>query len=109
MGSRRTTHDRILAEKNDEINLGSQEEQTLVSFLARTGTRVGEVLALQWEDIDFHGRFVEVCRTFSHHRISTPKSGKARRVDLSLQLIETLKGLLLERKKETLRKGWGEV
>lgn len=42
-------------------------------------------------------------------RITIPKSGKSKRVDLSLQLAETLKALLVERKKETLRKGWGEV
>ena len=30
-------------------------------------------------------------------------------MDLSVQLTETLKALLVERKKETLRRGWGEV
>jgi integrase len=30
-------------------------------------------------------------------------------VDLSLQLTATLKALLVEQKKETLKKGWGEV
>src|SRR5215813_4796555 len=43
-----------------------------------------------------------------------PKSGKTRRVDMSRQLADTLKAFLLkaflvERKKETLRKGWGEM
>src|SRR5205823_14446537 len=77
--------------------------------LARTGLRFGEALALQWEDLDWHGRFIEVRRTFSKGRLTTPKSGKTRRVDMSQQLTDTLKGLLLERKKETLRKGWGTV
>jgi integrase len=66
-------------------------------------------LALQWEDIDFHGRFIEVRRTYSRLRVSTPKNHKTRRVDMSQQLTETLRVLHLERKKETLKKGWGEV
>jgi integrase len=70
---------------------------------------MGEALTLQWVDIDFSGWFLEVRRTLSHRRITTPKSGKSRRVDLSSQLAETLKALLVERKKETLRKGWGDV
>ncbi len=79
------------------------------SLLARTGLRFGEAIGLQWEDIDFHGRFIEVKRTVTLGRASTPKNGKTRRVDMSLQLAETLTALSLERKKETLRKGWGAI
>jgi integrase len=79
----------------------------LVSLLARTGLRIGEACALQWGDLDFNGRFLEVRRNLVHHRLTTPKSGKTRRVDMSQQLAETLKALLVECKKETLRKGWG--
>lgn len=79
--------------------------------LARTGLRLGEALALQWGDIDWHGRFLEVRRTFCHRsrQMQTPKSGKSRRVDMSQQLTTTLKALLVERKKETLRNGWNEL
>jgi integrase len=80
-----------------------------VSLLARTGVRIGEACALQWGDLDFNGRFIEVRRNCVRYRITTPKSGKARRVDMSQGLTETLKALHLERRKETLRKGWGEV
>ncbi len=80
-----------------------------VSLLARTGLRLGEAVALQWGDLDLTGRFVEVRRTMVYRTLTLPKSGKARRVDLSRQLTDTLKALLLERKKETLKKGWGEV
>jgi integrase len=71
--------------------------------------RIGEALGLQWGDIDFAGRFAEVQRTFTCGRVTTPKGNKKRRVDLSLQLTETLQTLLVERKKETLRRGWREV
>lgn len=80
-----------------------------VSLLARTGLRLGEAIAAQWGDIDFQGRFLEVQRSSTAGRVTSPKNGKTRRVDLSQQLTETLKALLVERKKETLRKGWGEV
>jgi integrase len=80
-----------------------------VSLLARRGLRLGEAIALQWEDLDFHGRFIEVRHTFGYGKLTAPKSEKGRRVDMSLQLTDTLKALLLERKKETLRKGWDDV
>jgi len=78
-------------------------------LLARTGLRIGEAVALQWGDTDFHSRFVEVKRNWVDGVLTSPKSGKGRRVDMSLMLMETLKALQVERKKETLRKGWGEV
>src|SRR5581483_1594344 len=81
----------------------------LILLLVRTGMRIGEAFGLQWSDIDFNGRFADVQRTFSNGQLSTTKSNKSRRVDLSIQLTETLKALLVERKKETLHRGWREV
>ena len=79
--------------------------------LARTGLRLGEALALQWEAIDWQGGFLEVRYAYCHtsRRLQTPKNGKTRRVDMSRQLTEILKTLLTERKKDTLKNGWGEV
>ena len=77
--------------------------------LARTGMRVGGALAMQWGDIDFHGRFINIQRGFSRGKIETPKSGKSRRVDMSLQLTETLMGLRHQRKIEAVKEGWGKV
>lgn len=45
--------------------------------------RQGELIALQWGDIDWNGKYIEVRRANWEGHISTPKSGKARRVDLS--------------------------
>jgi len=75
----------------------------------RTGMRLGELLGLEWGDIDFNGGFLDVRRSFTKGRITTPKNGKSRRVDMSKQLSETLKTLHVERTKETLAKGWGQV
>lgn len=64
------------------------------------------MLGLQWGDVDFHGRFIEVRRNRVAGRTTTPKNGKTRRVDMSAQLTQGLRELLTARKAETLRKGW---
>jgi integrase len=74
----------------------------------RTGMRLGELIALRPGDLDFNGGFIEIRRAFSRGRLTTPKSGKSRRVDMSKGLAETLKQYLISRKTETLKKGWGE-
>ena len=71
--------------------------------LVRSGMRVGEVMALKWGDIDFHGRFILLQRNYVKGRLDTPKNGKCRHVDMSLQLAETLWRLKHER--ETQFKG----
>jgi integrase len=84
-------------------------EYPLFLCALRTGMRLGELLGLQWGDVDFHGRFIEVRRNLVAAKITSPKSGKNRRVDLSTQLGETLRTLLTARKAEALKKGWGRV
>ena len=72
------------------------------------GLRASEVIALKPGDIDFNGNFIEVRRSCVMGKVATTKSGKIRRVDMSNGLSETLKQHLVSRKKEALRKGWGE-
>jgi integrase len=63
-------------------------------FLAalRSGLREGELLALKWEDIqlgekvDDPNRYILVRRNYSHGQFTTPKSHKARKVDLNQEL-----------------------
>jgi len=50
-----------------------------------------------------------VKHTWGCGRLTVPRSGKGRRADMSTQLIETFRVLLVERKKEALRNGRGEV
>jgi len=79
-------------------------------LLGRTGLRLGEALALQWDDIDWTGRTLRVARAFSgsgkSRRLQTPKSGHGRDVDLSAQTVDLLRRLETKRKAETLRRGW---
>ena len=75
----------------------------------RTGMRQGELLALQWGDIDYHNRFIEVQRNYSRGRICTPKSGESRRVDMSLELTRTFRDLYTERQLQAAANGWKGV
>jgi integrase len=91
--------------------VGEHTPRYLPFFLCalRTGMRLGELLALEWGNVDFRGGFIEVRRSFTHGYFTTPKNHKSRRVDMSPQLAETLKELRTERKREALARGWGEV
>ena len=74
----------------------------------RTGMRAGELIGLKPGDVDFNGMFIEIRRGIVRGRITTPKNGKSRRVDMSQQLAATLTSHLVDIKRETLRKGWRE-
>ena len=76
-----------------------------VLLLARTGMRLGEALGLEWGDVDFNGRFAQVRRSIVERRVETPKSGKSRRIDLSLHLTETLRVLRHRQRKVALQAG----
>jgi integrase len=80
----------------------------LALLLARTGVRISEAFGLKWRDIDHHGRFIEVNRSYVRGRISTPKNGKSRRVDMSRQLATALKSHELASKKKGLSLGLGD-
>ncbi len=70
----------------------------------RTGIREGELVALKLSDVDFNRRFIEVKRNLSIGKITSPKSGKTRRVDMSIQLTNVLDELLAKGKVEARKK-----
>lgn len=114
--SRKDTAGHVNALDADELKtlLGSvlkhyPRHYTLFLLLARTGLRIGEALALQWGDIDFNKRFIEVKRSVVRGQISTPKNSKSRRVDMSLQLAEQMKAHELESKKKGFAIGLGDA
>jgi integrase len=59
----------------------------------RTGMRIGEIRALKWKDLDFENRLIEVKRSCRQGRITKPKNGKGRKVDMSRQLAKVLREL----------------
>ncbi len=79
-------------------------------LLSRTGLRPGEARALKWEDIDFQGHKISVERSITiSGRLKTTKTGETRKVDMSKILAKTLLRLQVDRKAETLKRGWGQV
>ena len=71
---------------------------------ARTGIREGELIALKGTDLDFTNRLVEVQRNLSRGKITLPKNGKTRKVDMSKQLTAVLNDLLSRKRAAALRK-----
>lgn len=61
---------------------------------SRTGMRLGETLALKWKDVDHEKGVIWVKRSYRRGRITPPKNGKHRKVDMSAQLAERLKSEL---------------
>lgn len=73
---------------------------------ARAGLRLGELRALQWGDIDWNRGTITVQRNISVTTITTPKSGKARDVDMTPHLSETLTAHRKAIAAEALKAGW---
>jgi integrase len=69
----------------------------LVLTLVRTGMRMGEARALQWDDVDLDRREIRIARAMSAGEIDTPKSGHGRTVDMSAQLADVLRRRSLQR------------
>jgi integrase len=61
----------------------SERDAALFLTAAFTGLRMGELLALQWRDVDFAGDAIRVRRSYNiHGGVGTPKSGKVRSVPM---------------------------
>ena len=74
----------------------------------RTGLRLGELIALHWDDIDFDAKVINVRRSFKRQQIKPPKNGKERAVDMSPQLMAMLANLLKARQLAAAQNGGGE-
>jgi integrase len=72
---------------------------------ARTGLRQGELIGLQWGDIDWNGRFLTVRRTMYRKMAKVTKNKKERRVDMSDQLLAVLRDHKKAMTAEALKKG----
>lgn len=58
----------------------------------KTGLRLGELLALRWEDVDLVVGRLMVRRAVARGIIGTPKSGKSREIPLSSEALKALRG-----------------
>lgn len=73
----------------------------LFLFLCHSGARPSEAYALQWSDIDFGRREILIERALSAGQLGTTKTGRARQVDMSPELSETLRQLDCQRAAST--------
>jgi integrase len=93
----------LLLKSAQQYNGGTYSPSILCAL--RTGMRIGEIKALKWKDLDFENRLIEVKRSCRQGRVTKPKNGKSRRVDMTPHLTETLKALQTAQKKNSLQKG----
>ena len=93
----------VLLEKSKDYLNGKYYPMMLTAL--RTGMRIGEMIALKWSDIDFENRLIEVKRNYVKKRITTPKNGKSRYVDMTPMLSEVLQDLRTTQKKWALKTG----
>jgi len=89
------------------------EEKHYPLFLCalHTGMRSGELAGLQWPDIDWNGRFLEVRRAINRFgEVATVKTKNGRRrIDLSDHLLETFNNFRKQKQQEALKKGKNEI
>jgi integrase len=73
------------------------------------GSVWGNCSACNGGDCDFQGRYLHIQRNYTHWKITTPKSGHSRRVDMSRELCQALKDLHLEGQIEAAARKWKTV
>jgi len=66
------------------------QDAELVRVAAYAGLRLGELLALRWQDVDFAGHALTISRAISSGVESSTKSGRVRRVPLPDQAAAAL-------------------
>jgi len=76
-----------------------------VLCLVRTGLRISEALALQPDDLDFAQRTIWIRRNGYRRQVTTPKSNRTRKVDMSQQLARTLQSWVSLRQAEAIVAG----
>jgi integrase len=71
------------------------EVYTFYLVSVRTGIRVGEMLALEWSDIDFDNRLMEVSKSYNINtkKVGQTKNKKMRKVDLTPATVAALQKL----------------
>jgi integrase len=96
------------AKRRLEVSRGNRLEALYV-LAVTAGLRVGELLALKWEDVDLNTGTLRVKRTRSQARtgpiFTTPKNGKGRSIKLTRRAVEVLKAHKAARNVERLKAG----
>ena len=91
--------ERTAASKSDEAIIKASPDKWIFPYIARyTGMRRGEILALQWKDIDFENNIIMVTKSAAYKNnkpfIKEPKTEAGKRI---VPLLNPLKAELLKR------------
>jgi integrase len=78
----------------------------LVFTAFRSGLRIGELLGLKWEDVDFKSCYLMVQRSYDRH-YGPPKHNRTREVDMCQTLCDVLKDHRKKAKLDGLKLGLG--
>lgn len=73
------------------LNGADPKWRTMITTALNTGMRIGELLALHWEDVDLVRKRLVVRRNLVKGTFGTPKSGRNREIDLNDTLLALLK------------------
>jgi integrase len=87
------TEDQFLnfGEADRVTQAAAPEWRTFIVLALKTGLRVGELLALKWEDVDLVAGQLVVRRTLWQSQEGPPKGGRNRKVPLSDEAVVALK------------------
>jgi integrase len=69
----------------------SQGTYLMVLLGGDAGLRLGEIVALEWRDVDLHARRITVQRSDWCGHVTAPKSGRSRRLPMTQRLTSALK------------------
>ncbi len=75
------------------IQAADGQFQAMILVALRTGLRQGELLGLQWPDIDFDNHLLSVRQTIYRGRIGTPKNGRIRVIPIESGALQALRAL----------------
>jgi integrase len=91
-----TKFDFFTYEELDRLVEAAQVEpewQAAILIAGDTGLRLGEILALQWDDIDFKTGTLTVMRTDWRGHVGAPKGGRARKIPLTPRALAALRAI----------------
>ncbi len=73
------------------IEVAPPDLRIAIMIALKAGLRIGEIIGLQWNDIDFDNATIIVRRSISDGNIGPTKSGRSRTVDIPRSLVEALR------------------